>query len=305
MKILVALPNKNYYIWQMLVQINNFKKFDYDNNLIYIIGNVKNSDSNIINKIGNLKTKANFYFYDDTRINPKYASSLRPHLLKKFFYSKKEIVNNEVFFYIDPDVLFTKKINFNDLLKDNFWYISDTKSYINSSYIKSKSIELFNKMCNIVGISSDIVEKNDNNAGGAQYILKNIDYKFWEKIENDSEKLYELMINTSNIYSPEKPIQAWTADMWAILWNGLLLNYNINIHKKLNFSWANEDIKNWKLNSLFHNAGITNEKNLFNKLNYQISPFNKDLSFVDKKYCVYNYVKEIKDTEKNFKDFLF
>jgi hypothetical protein len=205
-------------------------------------------------------------------------------LLSKFFYEKKEFCESETFFYIDPDVIFTKKINFNDLLKDDIWHVSDTRSYIDGAYIKSKGVNLFNEMCDIVNISSEIIENNDENAGGAQYIIKNCNYEFWKKVENDSENLYQHMIKTKDIYSPLKPIQAWTSDMWAVLWNALYFNHKVKIHKKLNFSWANEDIKNWKINALFHNAGVTNENNIFNKIDYQISPFNKDLSFIDKKY---------------------
>ena len=305
MKFIVVLPNIEYYLWQMLVQINNFKKFGYDKDSIYIIGNINNNSKNILLKnIGKLNIGSDFYFYNDERINKKYPSSLRPHLLKKFF-KENNWIENESFLYLDPDVIFTKKINFTPLLKDDIWYVSDTKSYISSNYIKSKSNDLFIEMCNIVGVEPNIIENNDDNAGGAQYLIKNVDYKFWEEVEYDSEKLYEHMANTSNLYSPESPIQAWTADMWSILWNAWYFKHDVKINKLLDFSWATDSIDAWKKKSIFHNAGVSNQENIFNKTKYQISPFNKDLSFVDKKNNTYNYVKEIKDTEKNYKEFLF
>ena len=37
MKILIATFDHNYYLWQCLVQINNFMKYGYDEDTVYII----------------------------------------------------------------------------------------------------------------------------------------------------------------------------------------------------------------------------------------------------------------------------
>jgi hypothetical protein len=42
-------------------------------------------------------------------------------------------------------------------------------------------------MCEIVGIDTIIPKLMNSNSGGAQYILKNIDWQYWEKVELDSE----------------------------------------------------------------------------------------------------------------------
>jgi hypothetical protein len=304
MKILIALPEHDYFLWQMLVQINNLKKFGYDKNTMYVIGrqNIKRNE-NLDNIIKYTKTNCSFYTYNDDRNDYTYPSSLRPHILHKLFLDHPEF-ENESFFYIDPDVIFTKKIRFNDIEKNNIWYLSDTRSYIGSSYIKSKSDELFNKMCNIVGIDPQIVEKNDDSAGGAQYFMKNLTASFWEKVENDSTNLYKLMINTQDKYTPEAPIQAWTADMWAVLWNAWLMGYETKIVKRLNFSWATDPISKWDKCSIYHNAGAVGDNNFFKKTDYQKSPFNEKLK-CSSKYCSFNYIKEIKETKKNYKNILF
>jgi hypothetical protein len=305
MKILVVLPDVNYFLWQMLVQIYNFRKFGYEEDTIYVIGKHNLQKSDVLNRIityGGLKCK--FYVFNDEREYPKYSSSMRPHILAKFFEKYPEM-SKETFFYVDPDVLFTKKLKFDEYLNDNIWYLSDTCSYIDSKYIKSKSNDLFIDMCKIVGIDSKIVEDNDKNAGGAQYLMKGINSEFWKKVEKDSEELYKYMIETSIKYSPEHPIQAWTADMWAVLWNAWYFGHDTKIIKKLDFSWATDSIKRWKSTYIYHNAGAVIDNGLyFLKTNYQKSPFNQELKCSDE-YCSFNYVKEIKETEKSFSNILF
>jgi hypothetical protein len=225
--------------------------------------------------------------------------------LVKTFLEEYPENKNETYFYTDPDVIFTKKFKMNDLEKNNTWYVSDTKSYLNSKYIESKGVELLSEMCNIVGIDKNIVIDNDENAGGAQIIFKNTDYHFWDKVEKDSEKLFEHMINTSNKYNPEHPIQAWTAEMWSTLWNAWLFKHETKIIKKLNFSWATDLINKWGDNNIYHNAGaVLDDNTYFVKTKYQSSPFKKEIK-CSEKYCSFNYLKEIKDTEKKFENILF
>lgn len=304
MKFIITLPDCDYYLWQMLVQINNFKKHNLENDVIYLIGKHKFNKSDNLNKI--LKSgliKSQIIVFDDKRNKPKYSPSLRPFLMKMFI--KEFGVIKDKCFYSDPDVIFTKKTDFSELVDDDVWYMSNTASYLGSNYIKSKGDELFKLMCSVVGIDENLVIENDINAGGAQIILKNTNYDFWDKVENDSEKLYELMINTSHIYCPQHPIQAWTSEMWTTLWNAWLFGHKTKIIKKMDFSWATDPIDKWNYVNIFHNAGaIVDNDDYFLKTKYQKSPFNQEI-ICGNKYCSAKYVEEIKDTEKNFSKILF
>ena len=305
MKYIIALPDKDYFVWQMLVQISNFNKYGYDKDLIYVIGKVDGELNKNLIKIMESDLNCEFYVYDDTRKNSYYPSSLRPHILSKFFKENPHY-NNETFFYTDPDVVFTKKMNFDIFLNDETWYVSDTYSYISANYIKGKSPILFKEMCDIVGIDPKIIEDNDKeSSGGAQYIMKNIDYHFWDKVYMDCEKLYIHMRDTSNKYNPKHPIQAWTSDMWAVLWNGMYFGNKVKCHKELDFSWASDRISKWDDTNIFHNAGVVNNDNGdFYKINYQVSPFYEDIE-VKKNSASYNYLLEVLETEKKYKHLLF
>ena len=299
MKILVTFPDVPYYNWQVLVQINNLVKFGYDNNIIYVVGkqSTKELSAQIKNVLDN--TPVEYQVYNDTRRGAKYPSSLRPHLLQKYFTNFPEL-SGETFFYIDPDLLFSKAIDFTTLLDKDTWYVSDTRSYLDSKYIKSKSPRLFELMCHISQIDKNVVINNDDNAGGAQYLMKNIDANYWYEVYKDSEKLYDFMKKSEDRYSPQHPIQSWTADMWAVLWNAWKIEHDVKISPKLSFSWATDIIAKFDEHNLFHNAGVANQPNLFNKTSYQTSPFNADFSHVSDKFCSYKYVEEIEETKNNY-----
>ena len=303
MKYIVATEDKKRYWWEILVQINNFKRLGLDKDLIYLVGTKGGKLSNMLTHI-RLHTGVEIHGYKDRRYKKiQYNPTIRPYVMKKYLYEKYGDENCEPFMYLDTDVLLlknpTKVLNWNN----NIWYLSDTKSYINSQYIKNKGVELFNEMCSIVDVEPSLIEANDNNAGGAQYIIKNVNWKFWEKVENDSEELYKHMVNTSSKYSPKHPIQAWTADMWALLWNGIRAGHKMSVIKPMDFVWATDSIEKQKQKKsmIFHNAGVTTQDYLFNKGKYQtVSPFYDDLSHVDSNYCSGLYVKEIIDTRNNY-----
>ena len=111
LKFLCVLPNENYYIWQLLVQINNLKKYGWDKDTIYLIGNTnKNFNRNLIDEIN---CNCKFYFFDDQRVSAKYPSSLRPYILTKFFEEYNNVdFKSMAWFYMDPDIIFTQSIDF-------------------------------------------------------------------------------------------------------------------------------------------------------------------------------------------------
>lgn len=298
MKYIIATSDNKYFRWQILVQINHFIKHGIVDDVIYIISYSDKISKEI--KMIEKEVGMKFYYYKDTRKTKIYSSSIRPHILSKHF--KKHPKHGEYFMYLDPDVLFRVLPKFNDVIaKSKSFYLSDTKSYINSKYIKGKSDELFGKMCEVANIDTKIVEDNDNSAGGAQYIMKNIKHDFWDDVEKDSNNLYKLMAETEKIYSPKHPIQKWTADMWGVLWNIWKMGINTIILDDLSFSWATSHIKTYYENNIFHNAGVFNQKDLFNKSKFnQKKPFNENFDYVNKDRCSYIYIEEILDTKQRF-----
>lgn len=297
-KYIIVTTDNEYFRWQMLVQINNFKKLKLLNELIFVVS-IENTKSTELKNIEK-ETGVKIYCYRDERVDKTYISSVRYHILKKFILENPQY--GKCFFLLDPDVLLIERLSLtNEMINNDVWYLSNTRSYIYSPYIKSKSEILFNEMCQIVGIAPELVIKNDNHAGGAQYLLKNVDSAFFEKVELDSVKLYRHMIDTSSKYNPSHPIQAWTADMWSILWNAWKFGHSTEIIDELDFCWATDPITSWKKTKIFHNAGVFSQDYLFNKCHFtKKAPFNEDFDYVKEEFCSRMYVEEILSTKKNY-----
>lgn len=310
MRYICAQPRLLYYAWQVEVMINNFIKNGINPNNIDILiawnpEDDTSSEKNIAvwEKLSNHYNTIRFFFYQDTRKKPvRYISSIRPNILKQHFKAHPEL-ENEVIFYHDCDMIFTKQINWDSFVNDNIWYLSDTNSYINYDYIISKGEDIYNRMCEIVGIDKMIPKLMNSNSGGAQYILKNIDWSFWEKVEKDSEELFSQITNLNIKKKQENlnyhELQIWCSDMWALLWNGWLRGNETKVIKEMDFSWATDSEQRFNETNIFHNAGITCScGGKFYKANYiHAVPYNLDLR-IKEGTASYKYYQEIQETAK-------
>ena len=282
-KFICAQPTSVFYAWQVEVVINNF-----------IDMGISPDNINIVSwKINNVipvewvkltqKYPANFFFYDDTRVTQHYISSIRPNILKQHFTAHPELENN-VIFYHDCDIVFTKPVNWQQFLEDDKWYGSDTRWYIGHDYILSKGQDILDKMCEIVGIDASLIKDNELNAIGAQYLMKGINAEFWANVEKDSERLFREITEMNNIKKGANPqyheLQIWCADMWAVLWNGWKLGKETVCHPELEFAWATGTEEDWHKFNIFHNAGVTTSLHgLFYKAEYMNRlPYNVDLN---------------------------
>lgn len=298
-----AQPCKDYYTWQVEVMINNFIQMGVHPNQIDVVCSTQNG---VIpekwTKLASHYNYVRFFFYDDTRKSRFYISSIRPNILKQHWLAHPEL-ENEAIFYHDNDIVFTKPINWDRFLEDNKWYGSDTRWYISHDYILSKGEDVLNKMCEIVGIDKQIVENNELNSIGAQYLMKNIDWKFWETIEWQSEKLFKDISDINDRKVRENPtyhpIQIWCADMWALLWNAWKRGKITVCHQDFEFSWGTSVGDDWNRFNIFHNAGVVNDKDgLFYKANYMNKlPYSDNLN-LNENTCSFKYWNIIQEVGK-------
>lgn len=307
---LSAQPSEFYFVWQIEVQINNFAFFGIKKSSIHILigyeANVGIS-ADFLDLASRYKNHAFFFFYPDKRVNRNYIPSLRPNIIKQHF-AKNRYLEEEIIFFHDCDIVFTHSLpNFSALVDDHCFYFSDARAYIDSHYIRRASDQVFEDMCRIIQIDPQLVRKNDPNAGGAQYLLKNINLDFWAKVESDCEKLYVHLVENDTKYrriqategKDYMPINSWCSDMWALLWNSFKIA-EVRISEELNFCWPHQQISMWK-NKIYHNAGV--EKDQSQKLFYKqafkfLTPFECDLNHLIPSVCSYNYAKAIMQLDK-------
>jgi len=303
MKYICAQPATQYFGWQVDTLINSLISNGVFQKDIHVINAIHGEIDPYFNKLKNKYPYILFEFYEDTRNYKKYIPSIKQHLLYKH-YSKYSYLENETILLLDADVAFIKPIDFSPLLNDNIWYLSDTNSYLNYDYIKSKGDDVLNKMLEIANIDKELVKINNQNSGGAQYLIKNINKEYWNKVVKLSHELYESIskLNEKKVkVNPDHhPLQIWTAEMWALLWVAWKCGIQTKISPLMNFCWATDPIVKWNENSIYHNAGVTAKMDhLFFKGKYINNMPTKDINVSDK-HCSYNYyelVKQILDEQ--------
>lgn len=318
-----AQPDTTYFHWQVEIYLYQFAKHGISDRCYALFGCTGSNPSTYAKELA--KKFPNIKFYKDTREQNEYSPSIRPHLLAKFFKEYPKLGKNV--FYHDSDIFLTKLPRFDlmltsdssDDINDNASYVSNTISYIGYEYLKDCSTRYRNKypflpelnifygMCKVVGIKPQIVIDNQNNSGGAQYLLKNIDYMFWKKCEKKCVELYTYLADYEKRYPIDDHIQKWTTDMWVILWLywkriGITL-----IHKELDFSWATSTIKEYNKLNIFHLAGITDDncadkfyKGKFTKQTVFTAYIKNPniFSHIDKNNATYLYTEVIKEYVK-------
>jgi hypothetical protein len=264
-----AHPDIPYFHWQTKVYTNNFIKKGIKPKNIHVLflmvyGNTSPSEESLkLKELG-----INIHHYLDDRENKKYIPSLRPLALSRWLKENPNL--GECYFYHDSDIIFRELPDFEKLVSDDVVYLSDTLSYINYDYIIScsKTYEtqhphlskgsLLELMTDTIGISTDIVKENNQNSGGAQYLIKKTDYKFWEKVYEDCGKLYNNLFEFNREHRIQSgEIQMWTADMWALLWNLWLTNHKTKVVDDLSFSWATDSLEVYNRKPILHMAGVT------------------------------------------------
>jgi len=315
-----AQPDVPYFHWQTKVYCNNFIEKGIDPKNIHVLFAMVNRETPSEESLEIKSLGVNVYHYNDTRkINEKfYIPSLRPMVLSRWLKDNPEL--SKCYFYHDADIIFRVLPNFEKLIKDDVVYLSDTISYIGHKYIEeccrryeskhtlTKKDELITEMTKVIGIDIDTVKNNQQNSGGAQYLMKNIDHTFWDKVFDDCLNLYNKMREYHGkfpIYPGE--IQMWTSDMWAVLWNIWLRNIETRVTEDLDFSWATDTLREYNKKPILHMAGVTEDLkttkfykgefinvNPLDKLRENINFFD----YVDKNSTTIKYVELLKTIVK-------
>lgn len=310
-----AVPDNIYFQWQIEVQITNFRKFGISNKMeICVWYPTKNNQLKQWDIIKEKYPEVKFFFYEDTGVDlGLYIPQLRPHVLLKHFRYNYKRLKNEVFFYHDSDIIFNYLPDFQELEKGDICWQSNTTSYLDYDYIIGKekqgnipdnrALKLFAK---IGGITTDTIQKYNKNTGGAQVILKNIDFSFWEDVERMCVQIrknfsHHIKGSINNIYfnSEAEGFQSWCADMWALnfaLWKRKI---KTQVTKDLDFSWGTSTIEVYNSMPIFHNAGVlSSNKDLFYKGAYIAkSPIGEDLPLPPENMASRMYVLAIKDVK--------
>ena len=274
-----ACPDDFYYLWQTHMWLESLKELGKSDKAISCVFTPNNREkSTQWETLEKLYPEAEFFYYKDTdnisKLLNLYIPLLRPYILMKYWKQNPNMKDKAVY-YCDNDTLFTKSFNVDKLIEDDICYLSNTYSYISATYFDSKikdvkeekkedyqKRDILEETTNLAGINREIAVKNNDNSGGAQYLLKNIDADFWDTVITASIKirLYLQKTNKEFFESENKGFQSWCADMWAVLWLLWEGGYETKVVPEMDFSWSSDPIKRLSETGIFHNAGLNSEK---------------------------------------------
>lgn len=304
-----AQPDVPYFIWQIKIYVNNFIEKGINPNQIHVVlGIVKVNGKPSEESIKLKDLGINVYHFIDERNKKTYIPSIKPYLISKWIKLNSDY--GKLFFLHDADIIFNKLPNFNKLINDDICYLSDTIGYIGYNYIidccdryekahpKSEKGQLLKEMANIVGVSVDVINDNQENSGGGQYLIKNTTFEVWNKIYKDSTNLYDQMLDYQKRF-PISPgeIQFWTAEMWSLIWNLWMYNYKTKITNELDFSWATDSLKVYEKRPILHMAGVTEDMK-FKKF-YKGDFINVDpIELLKKDYNHFDFIENNSTTVK-------
>ena len=332
LKFICAQPDDSYYTWQVHLWLESLKKLGHSDKAIVLL---YVPDFRIQNtkwtQVIDLYPEAEFVFYKDVDKVSKFLSIyipiIRPYVLLRYFGEHPEMKEKAVF-YCDSDIVFTENFNIDKYIDDDICYLSDTNSYINASYFDSKERDVLpeklqqykerdvlEEVAELNGISREICELNNLHSGGAQYLLKNIDGKFWQDVFSSClltrTRLRE--INQEFFENENKGFQSWCADMWAVLWNIWKHEGKTLVIPEMEFAWSSDGIQKLERTTILHNAGITDPfmggaYPAFYKGTYHTGkdPF-EDPHLQDvltneesKKHCTHHYLQQLLELKEKY-----
>jgi hypothetical protein len=303
-------PAINRYTWEVEVYLHNFLEMGVNPQSIQVVlgyeSNLKEMPERWL-KLQEYFKNVNFYFYPDTREgNNSYQPSLQSHILEKHWIQNPWLEQESVFFH-DADFLFTRPFDFTPFLQDEYWYFSDTISYIGGEYIRSKGERVLDTMCEVAGIDKQMVLNRQEHSGGAQKLIKGVTAEYWKKVFDTSMKLWKEIPPVSHKIKQElkqegkdyHELQHWTMSMWAELWECWKMGKETRVPKEFDFMFATNPIGDWDRLPFFHNAGILGnqrETHFFkgdfdNFLPYRLDIPNITDKQVTKKY--YEWIKKV------------
>lgn len=278
LKFICAQPDDTYYTWQVHAWLESLKNLGLSDKAIVLVFTPNfRQRNNKWDQVVRLYPEARFAFINDEHnISAQlglYVSVLRPYTLARYWENHPELKDNAIF-YCDCDILFTENFNIDAYIDDDINYLSDTNSYINASYFDSKihqvlpnkledfkQIDVLNTITEKVGISREIAEKYNMHSGGAQYLLKNIEVSFWQKMVEDTLEIRRYLLNINRQYfeNENAGYQSWCADMWGLLWGLWAKGAETKVIPEMEFSWATDPIDKVQRLGIYHNAGVTSE----------------------------------------------
>jgi len=288
MKYLLAQPAVLRMQWELDVVLTNIRSLDKTTPIVLLF---TYHNPEVIDYIKKRYEGLEIHVYSDEREKRGYIPAVRPYLWWRYL-SADPARENETYLQIDSDIIFREKLDFGLFAETGkkSW-ISDCSGYISAAYIEScrNGLEIIERLSHIVNLPVEVLRNIPG--GGAQWVIAKPTAQLMWHTWQDCDLFYEYLT------SVDSNIQAWTAEMWAQLYNLKKFGYEPEISQELDFIMSTNPVEDFEHVKILHNAGVTGQNtDLFYKGNPDYvsrTPFGDDFGYVNPQKASIKYVQAI------------
>lgn len=293
--IISAVTDSPRFLWECRTFLTNLKEHGYSDKTTLLIFQQRNFFMEDFSPewayMQEDFPETEFVYYKDvtniTRVCSifHYIPLFRLYVLQEYF-KKNPQLEQEAILYVDSDIIFTKPIDFTQFLEDDINYVSwtgnpeRTDNYLWQPYFDNKianaaperieqykRLDVLGKVASICGTTREAITANNDNIGGAQYLLKNITSQFWTDCFNACCEIKLYLEGINGIFmkgdtrqeKEDKGFQSFCADMWAVIFTLIAKEREIRAPKEMDFIWSTDRIEKLETASILHNAGVTSD----------------------------------------------
>lgn len=288
-----AQPATLYYAWQVEVMLHCFQQAGIPLHRHHVVCSLEPGQSvpQEWAALASAHPGLTVSYYADTRTDRSYPSTIRPHILAKHWRAFPALARSPVLYH-DCDAVPTPAYEEPQPPADGSWLGSDCSSYLGAAYLHRQTPDLFASAAGVLGMRTGEIEaqeRRNGGAAGAQYVLQGVTRLFWQKVELDSARLFHRLRQ-----DPE--VQAWTADMWALLWNAQLFGRDLRVDDGMAFLWPQDGYAMVAHRGWYHNAGVLQRGPHFHKASYvDALPYGAPEPELDRTRASYWYWERIQD----------
>lgn len=339
--IVSCFPDDNYFIFEVETYLTNLRKHNLSNKFRGLVliphDRVSKGVNPLWKQMEEKFPESKFFYYSDVdgklakdiqSIN--YIPLLRPWLLAKHFSEFPELESDTIL-YTDSDIVFTENLDIQKYFQDDICYVSNVSSYLDKDYIDNKisavdesKLEIFKKfdildtLGKLCGINRQIIEENNINTGGVQYVLKGITSQFWSDVYNSCLKVRPFLVSANQHFmkgdnpteKENNGYQSWCTDLFVVLYTLWRYKKEVKNPPELDFAWATDPISKINTVGIFHNAGASGptmelngkietvffKSKLIYRNNLHSPHFEPEyLDSVTPDYCTHYYTQAIKE----------
>lgn len=289
MRVVVALSDHPYYLWQALVQAVELKRLGLPTTyLVYTSGREPSATLQRLMEAA----LADWHVWRDWRTSRTYNAAMKPWLVGRWLEAYPEHVDTR-FTLIDPDCIPTREPAAE--VTPTRWAGTDTDSYTGPDYLRSKP-GVWEGLCDLVGVDQEVA---DRPGAGAQVTALGQPAEFWTTVALKSIKAYRFL------QASRTDVQAWCAEMYVTSLEAARRGISLDIEPSYEMVWANGPASGWETAGFHHSAGVTVENGRdFCKISHQRSPWGKELE-VHPESASARYVELIRAVEVQHPDLIW